>query len=96
MSKKTQKEEKRDYKIFSTTDEEKTKIRRVLSTVGFFNAAIEGLNYSLEVEKSRIESRVGVGKAKEGYFIQTMIDPETLNLFVREIKKPEAKPEEKK
>jgi uridine kinase len=97
MSQKTKKEAeaKRDYKIFSTTDDEKRKIRRILSTVGFFNAAIEGLQYSLEVEQRRVEERVKVGKAKEGFTLQTMLDPETLNLFVREVKIPEPKKEEK-
>ena len=97
MSKKTQNkaEAKRDYKIFSTTDDEKRRIKRILSTVGFFNTAIEGLQYSLEIEQRKIEERVKVGKEKEGYSLQTMLDPETMNLFVREIKKPEPAKEEK-
>jgi ribosomal protein S16 len=96
MGRDKNKEAKRDYKIFSTTDDEKRKIKRILTTVGFFNTAIEGMNYSLEVEQRRIEERVKVGKAKEGYSLHTMIDPETLNLFVREVKKPEPAKEEKK
>jgi len=92
---KDKKEPKRDYKIFSTTDDEKRKIKRILSTVGFFNSAIEGLQYSLEIEQRKIEERVKVGKAKEGFALHTMLDPETLNLFVREVKKPETKEEKK-
>lgn len=107
MSQKTkkQKEGERDYKIYSTTDEEKHALRQALATIGYFNAAIEGLELKLQFEQAKIERRVGAdkAKAKEGYRMQTMIDPETLNLFVREVKiiaatpaKEETKKEEKK
>ena len=78
-----------EYKTYSTTKEEKANIRRILSTVGFFDEVIKGLNYSLQIEQGKIEKRCGIGKAKEGYTIQTKLDPETLDLFVREIKDEE-------
>lgn len=82
------KQKERDYKIYSTTDEEKHALRQALATIGYFNAAIEGLELKLQFEQAKIERRVGADKvkAKEGYRMQTMIDPETLNLFVREMK----------
>lgn len=102
MSKKTKKqaESKRDYKIYSTTEEEKHAFRQALATIGYFNTAIEGLELKLQLEQAKVERRVGADreKPKEGFRMQTMIDPETLNLFVREIPlpKPEPKKEEKK
>lgn len=100
MSKKTQKkkEAERDYKIYSTSDEEKHALRQALATIGYFNAAIEGLELKLQFEQAKIERRVGADKVKpkEGYRMQTMIDPETLNLFVREVKIIVATPEMEK
>lgn len=86
-------------KKFSLSDQEKARIKRILSTMGFFNVALEGLQYSLEVEQRMVEKRVGVKEAKEGYRLETMIDPDSFELFVREVKieKPaEVKKEGKK
>lgn len=82
-------------KRFMTSADEQKRIRRIMSTIGFFNTAIEGLNYSLEVEQRRIEARINIGKAKEGYSMQTMIDPVSLELFVREVKNPEPESQKK-
>lgn len=100
MSQKTKKqaEGKRDYKIYSTTEEEKHAFRQALATIGYFNTAIEGLELKLQFEQAKVERRVGADKvkAKEGFRTQTMIDPDTLNLFVREIPLPKPEKEAKK
>lgn len=100
MSQKTkkQKEGQRDYKIYNTTDDEKHAFRQALATIGYFNAAIEGLELKLQFEQAKVERRVGADKVKpkEGFRLQTMIDPDTLNLFVREIPLPKPEKEGKK
>lgn len=87
-------------KKYSLSKEEETVIKRLLSTMGFFNTALEGIQLSLQVEQARIEGRCKLGQPKAGYKHQTRIDMESMSLLVKEVKieepkKPvEAKPSE--
>lgn len=80
-----------DVKKYALSEEEKTGLKRLLTTLGFFNTAIQGLEYSLQINQAAIEKRVGVGEAPAGFKHQTRIDMETMELHVRTVKDEEAK-----
>jgi len=83
MTKTTPKEEIRKFKL---TDDEFTKFKRLLNTIGFFNTAVESMQTDLQVTQAMIENRVAVGQAPEGYKYQTKIDMETKELHVKKVK----------
>lgn len=83
MTKTTPKEEIRKFKL---TDDEFTKFKRLLNTIGFFNTAVESMQTDLQVTQAMIENRVAVGQAPEGYRYQTKIDMETKELHVKKVK----------
>lgn len=84
-----------EVKKYPLTIEEKTGFKRILSTMGFFNAALEGLQLSLQVLQAQIENGRKVGTAPEGFVLQTKIDIEDGFLCVRKVKKEEPKLEVK-
>lgn len=75
-----------DVKEYSLSDDEKQSIKRIISTMGFFNAALEGLSYSLQVQQAAIEKRCSIGEPPKGFKYQTRIDPATFKLFRRKVK----------
>lgn len=84
MAKKTKKND--DFKKYSLSGEEALEARRIVATKGFLRTALEGVEYSWQVFKARVEARNGIGKAPEGYMLQTMIDVETNELHLRKVK----------
>lgn len=79
---------------YPLSKEEQTEFKRILSTMGFFNAAVEGLQSSLQIKQAQVEARHGIIKAPEGFTLQSRIDLETGFLMVKKIKNQPA--EEKK
>lgn len=75
-----------DVKEYSISDEDKQTIKRIITTMGFFNAALEGLSYSLQVQQAAIEKKCAIGEPPAGYKYQTRIDPATFKLFRRKVK----------
>jgi len=98
MSKSQEKKEE-GVKKYSLSDIEKQSFKRILSTMGFLNTCLEGLQYSLQVQQAAVEKRVSVGEAPKGFTIQTRIDMETFELLAKQVKIEEPKvaaPEEEK
>lgn len=75
-----------DVKKYSLSKEEQADFKRIISTMGFFQVALQGLEYSLQIKQSQIEASRAVGKAPEGYRLQSRIDMEAGQLLVRKVK----------
>ena len=75
-----------NVKKYSLSDSEKASVKRILTTIGFFNTAIQGLQYSLQIEQAGIEKRVDVKEAPKGFKHQARIDMETMELLVQTVK----------
>ena len=73
-------------KKYSLSDSEKASVKRILTTMGFFNTAVQGLQYSMHIEQAGIEKRVGVSPAPQGFKNETRIDMETMELLVQTVK----------
>jgi len=65
-------------KQYDISEEEQLRLKRVISTIGFFTTALNGLQLQLEVEKRTIEKRVAVGEDEE-----TVLDMNEMKLFVK-------------
>ena len=85
-----------ELKKFPLTKEEQSEFKRILSTMGFFNASIEGLQALLQIKQAQIEVRHGITTAPEGYSLKSRIDLETGFLMVKKIKNVAPKADEKK
>jgi hypothetical protein len=65
-------------KQYDISEEEQLRLKRVISTIGFFTTALNGLQLQLELEKRTIEKRVAVGEDEE-----TVLDMNEMKLFVK-------------
>lgn len=92
MADKKEKKTEEEIKKYSLNKEEESNVMRIISTVGFLETLFDGLNLLMRSEQVRVERRVNIGQAPDGYRYFPQLDPGTMQLIVRKVKVSDAKP----